>query len=74
MTKFSATLGRVVRSHRLSRGLSQEALAELSDLNRGYLGEIERGEVVPSIETARKIASALGEPLHELIREVEGHA
>jgi len=37
-------LGSRIRELRLSRGISQEKLAELADLNRNYVGEVERGE------------------------------
>lgn len=51
--------GVTVRQLRDSRGWSQEQLAERSDLNRSYVGEIERGRVISSIVTAHKLARAL---------------
>jgi len=49
-----------IRQLREGEGWSQEELAERSDLNRSYVGEIERGRVIPSIVTAQKLATALG--------------
>ncbi|KQP20046.1 helix-turn-helix transcriptional regulator [Pseudorhodoferax sp. Leaf267] len=48
-----------VRQLREQRGWSQEQLAALSGLNRSYVGEIERGQVIVSIVTVQKLASAL---------------
>ena len=51
--------GIAVRQLREQRGWSQEQLAAFSDLNRSYVGEIERGRVIVSIVTVHKLASAL---------------
>ena len=61
----------VLRRLREARGWSQEYLAELADLNRSYLGEIERGIAIPSIITASKLASAFGINLSALIAQCE---
>lgn len=51
--------GRTVRALRETQGWSQEQLAERSDLDRSYVGEIERARVVASIVTVHKLATAL---------------
>lgn len=53
------SLGITVRQLRVLRGLSQEQLAERSELNRSYVGEIERGQVAASIVTLQKLGLAL---------------
>lgn len=63
--------GRAVREQREARGWSQELLAERADLNRSYLGEVERGNAIPSLATAAKLASALEVPLSGLLSECE---
>ena len=60
-----------MRDLRESRGWSQEVLAEKADLNRSYLGEVERGQVSPSLSTAKKIAGALDVSLSDLIARSE---
>ncbi|BEP42802.1 MAG TPA: helix-turn-helix transcriptional regulator [Variovorax sp.] len=60
MKAFVEDFGVTIRQLREDRGWSQEELAERSDLNRSYVGEIERGRVIPSIVTAQKLATALG--------------
>ena len=61
----------MIQAKRKARGLSQESLAELAALNRGYLGKIERGVASPSIGTMDKLARALGETLSSLIAQCE---
>jgi transcriptional regulator with XRE-family HTH domain len=56
------SFGRTVRQLREAQGWSQEALAEYADLNRSYVGEIERGQVIVSLVTVHKLAGALGVP------------
>ena len=63
--------GSVVRELRESRGWSQERLAGRAELNRSYMGEIERAMAVPSLTTAAKLALALEVPLSELISRCE---
>ena len=60
MKDFVEDFGVTIRQLREGEGWSQEELAERSDLNRSYVGEIERGRVIPSIVTAQKLATALG--------------
>jgi XRE family transcriptional regulator, regulator of sulfur utilization len=71
VSALAERLGNVIRMHRDRRGLSQEALAALADVDRSFLGEVERGEASPSLETLVKIANALGERLSALISECE---
>ena len=74
MTGFIHVFGRAVREQREARGWSQELLAERADLNRSYLGEVERGSAIPSLATAAKLASALEIPLSGLLSECEQRA
>ena len=55
----TSNFGPVVRSLRQRQRWSQERLAELADLDRSYIGEIERGDVTPSLLTAQKLAAPL---------------
>jgi len=57
-----------VRQLRLAAGLSQIALAEKADLNFNYVGNIERGEKLASIETVVRLARGLGLSGGELLR------
>ncbi|MQY51123.1 helix-turn-helix transcriptional regulator [Rhodocyclus tenuis] len=61
----------VVRQLRKDRGWSQEHLAEKADLNRSYVGEIERGDAIPSLLTAEKLAQALEINLSTLVAQCE---
>lgn len=63
---IKAVFGQRVRELRAAKGLSQEALALACDLDRTYIGGIERGERNVSLLNIQKIATALGVPLKEL--------
>ncbi len=60
MTMLVESFGIAVRQSREAQGWSQEGLAERSDLNRSYVGEIERGRVIASLLTIEKLSTALG--------------
>lgn len=66
--KISAKIGLKIVLERTKRKLSQEKLAELSDLSKNSLGAIERGTSSPSIDTLNRIASALEIELSELVK------
>lgn len=68
---FSAAFNRIVRQYRLQRKLSQEALSELAEVDRTYVGLLERGKRSPGLNVAKKLAAALGVPLTEVIAEAE---
>lgn len=74
MSDLIASFGVTVRQFRDRKGWSQELLAEKADLNRSYLGEVERGRVIPSLATAAKLAGALDLPLSGLLAHCERDA
>lgn len=51
--------GNAVRRRRIALGLSQEALADICELDRTYIGGIERGERNVAIINILKLAKAL---------------
>ena len=63
---FLKKIGRRIRLLRKSQGLSQEELAELTELHPTYIGEIERATVNASIISFKKIAKALNITLSEV--------
>lgn len=60
-------LGSTVRALRRQRGLSQEALADLADIDRSYMSGIERGLRNISVLHVARLATALQVPLGDLI-------
>ena len=58
--------GRNVRRLREERGLSQEALAEASGLERKAVQRIETATFVPSLDRVLELADGLGLPPAEL--------
>src|SRR5690606_17009683 len=61
--------GKIIASLRDRKGLSQTELAEKSGVSRVMIGKYERGEAMPSIDAAKKIADALEVSLDYLVGE-----
>lgn len=59
-TSLKLTLGTQVRKVRLSRGLTQEALAEQLGVTPRYLAGIERGERNLTLDSVDALAEQLG--------------
>ena len=53
------SIGKNIRQYRLEKKLRQEDLAERSGLSTNYIGMVERGEKIPSLETFIGILNAL---------------
>jgi transcriptional regulator with XRE-family HTH domain len=66
--KFFAS---VLKKKREARGITQDALATLSELDRTYISMLERGLRKPSLQTVFSLAKSLEIEVTELIREVE---
>ena len=61
-------LGAGIRLRRKELGLSQEALALATDLDRSYVGGLERGEHNLSFVSLFKLSKALGITLSGLLK------
>jgi transcriptional regulator with XRE-family HTH domain len=64
-------LGRVIRETRLAKGISQENLALLAEVDRSYVGRVERGDNNVAILTLAKIAKALGVSVAKLLQKAK---
>lgn len=64
--QYKINFGFAVRSERIRQNLSQEDLADLCELDRTYIGSVERGERNISLINIQKIASALKINVREL--------
>ena len=62
----SGRLGARVRGLRRRRGLTLEALAEVSGVSRAMISKLERGEKNPTIVVAARLAEGLGITLSQL--------
>jgi transcriptional regulator with XRE-family HTH domain len=63
-------IGEAIRFQRKKANLTQEKLAEAVELNPKYVGEVERGEKIISIEALLRIAKAVKTPIREFFRFV----
>jgi transcriptional regulator with XRE-family HTH domain len=68
--KHRKLLGNGVRKHRKLAGLTQEKLAEKVDLNPVYVGQIERGFRVPTVDVLLRISKALNVRLRDIVDEL----
>jgi len=66
-------LGSILRSFREGRDLSQEALANAADIDRTYVGSVERGDRNVSFENLWMLLHALGVSWSDLGRELDRH-
>ena len=63
-------LGERIRASRQELSWSQERLAEKTEIDRSYIGGVERGERNVSFTTLCKIADALGTNVSRLTKRI----
>jgi transcriptional regulator with XRE-family HTH domain len=63
------TFGNNLKRFRLEKGISQESLALLADLDRTYIPSIEKGVRNVSITVAEKLAKALNIHISEFFKD-----
>lgn len=62
-------LGQRIREERTKRQLTQEKMAENLDVSASYLGQIERGERNPTLDTLVMIANSFDVTADYLLRD-----
>jgi len=65
--KLPKVLGKKVQQARKKTGLSQETVAFKVGVSRAYMGYIEQGRNVPSLELLQKVAKVLKVKLSDLV-------
>lgn len=66
MSSVIARFGLKVRKYRIKKKLSQEQLAELANLHRTYIGQIEIGKRNIALKNIDKLAKALKVTIKDL--------
>jgi transcriptional regulator with XRE-family HTH domain len=62
-------LGAAIKNLRLRNNMSQENLALSAEVDRSYLGRVERGDNNVAVLTLHRIARSLGVSLAELFKQ-----
>jgi predicted transcriptional regulator len=69
VVNISQNLGLNIRTRRKELAISQEELARRCNIDRSYMGQIERGTANPSLAVIHAIAYSLVVSTSELLRE-----
>ena len=59
MTALAVKIGKIIRQKRTESNITQESLALKCEIDRSYLGRIERGEVNLTVDKLYQIAQVL---------------
>jgi transcriptional regulator with XRE-family HTH domain len=69
--EFLVQIGLRIQQIRRSKGITQMELSYRCEMERSNMRRIEAGGTNPTILTLRKIASALGVEIDEILKEVQ---
>jgi len=70
MAELQRALGARIRELRMAHGWSQETYADICEIHRSHMGEIERGEVDATISTLAKLAKGLDITVSAMLKGV----
>jgi transcriptional regulator with XRE-family HTH domain len=51
--------GKILKELRINKGLTQQRLGDYAGIDRAYISELERGQLMPSMETVFRLAEIL---------------
>ena len=68
---LAVEIGNRIRYHRKELKLSQEELAEKSDLSFSFIGQLERGIKHPTIDSLYKITKAMNLSFSDFLKDLE---
>ena len=71
--KLQKTFGLVIKELRIKKGISQERLALDSNIDRTYIGDIEKGTRNVSLEIIEKLCKYYQIPISKLFKMIEDH-
>lgn len=69
--KLEEQIGNKIKNLRNQNGLTQQELADRSDLTKGFISQVERGLTAPSVATLADIIECLGSNLNDFFNEEE---
>lgn len=62
-------IGKKLKDLRNQNGLTQQELADRTELTKGYISQLENGQAVPSVMTLMDILECLGSSMAEFFKE-----
>ena len=68
---IAVAFGQRVREARQAANLTQEALAEVTELHPTFISNVERGYRVPSVPTLLRLAAGLGVEPSVLVDDID---
>jgi DNA-binding XRE family transcriptional regulator len=72
--QLNSPIGEAIKTVRAERSMSQEELGRRSGLHRAHVGEIERGEISPTLDSVQLISAALDVQPSHLVALAENYA
>ena len=67
----NSRIGEKIKDLRNKNGLTQQELADRAELTKGYISQLERGQVAPSVVTLLDLIECLGTTPSEFFKETE---